>query len=619
MPVKELCRKHGFSDAACYGWRSKFAGMQVSEAKCPLKRMKIIMRMICLIKKLLWLLIVLGMGMPLLGASPTDDWATQPGFRVYIDSTGHLYPTSIAFVPQPTEEPEQPYYYVAELHGRIKVVTRNRAVYIYADNLLNFTPGPDGTEADGGIGLVGVCVHPTSGDLFATMVMDDHGVFRNKITRLRSHDGGRTAAEIEDILILSQDEMRGNAHQIQGCIFGPDGKLYASVGNGDQPRLGPELTSLQGKILRLNADGSPPPDNPFFDAENPHSARNYIYATGLRNPFALVWQGNNLIINENGVAVDRLLKIDAGMHVGYDGTDASFRMNATWLWGPGAVVPVGMDQVEDGGFPVSKRGHLFVGLMGSTEEWHQPGRVKVGREIQEIVLDPDGDITEPPQTFAKYVGNQTVSLVALASGPDGLYLGEFPLRQVGAEARILRIVYEPSAASAQTNALAGIQGVEVYENLGCAACHRLDGRGGSQGPDLTDVADNLRERLNSDTYLQSARTMLLTTAGPRNEALQTVLEKSGDERIQYWLAAHIRDPRFDNPKSEMPAFDIDQLELDALVKFLMTKEPPSWLTTRVETMLLVIKRHQKAAALGLAVGMFCLGAIVTFVGFKLWS
>ena len=33
MPVKELCRKHGFSDAAFYGWRSKFGGMQVSEAK----------------------------------------------------------------------------------------------------------------------------------------------------------------------------------------------------------------------------------------------------------------------------------------------------------------------------------------------------------------------------------------------------------------------------------------------------------------------------------------------------------------------------------------------------------------------------------------------------------
>jgi putative transposase len=33
VPVKELCRKHGFSDAAFYGWRAKFGGLQVNEAK----------------------------------------------------------------------------------------------------------------------------------------------------------------------------------------------------------------------------------------------------------------------------------------------------------------------------------------------------------------------------------------------------------------------------------------------------------------------------------------------------------------------------------------------------------------------------------------------------------
>ena len=33
VPVKDLCRKHGFSDAAFYGWRSKFGGLQVNEPK----------------------------------------------------------------------------------------------------------------------------------------------------------------------------------------------------------------------------------------------------------------------------------------------------------------------------------------------------------------------------------------------------------------------------------------------------------------------------------------------------------------------------------------------------------------------------------------------------------
>ncbi len=33
MPIAELCRKHGFSDASYYLWRSKFGGMSVSDAK----------------------------------------------------------------------------------------------------------------------------------------------------------------------------------------------------------------------------------------------------------------------------------------------------------------------------------------------------------------------------------------------------------------------------------------------------------------------------------------------------------------------------------------------------------------------------------------------------------
>ena len=35
MPVKELCRKHGFSEASYYLWRSKFGGMSVPDAKRP--------------------------------------------------------------------------------------------------------------------------------------------------------------------------------------------------------------------------------------------------------------------------------------------------------------------------------------------------------------------------------------------------------------------------------------------------------------------------------------------------------------------------------------------------------------------------------------------------------
>ena len=41
VPVKELCRKHGFSDAVFYGWRAKFGGMQVDDAKRLIENTKL--------------------------------------------------------------------------------------------------------------------------------------------------------------------------------------------------------------------------------------------------------------------------------------------------------------------------------------------------------------------------------------------------------------------------------------------------------------------------------------------------------------------------------------------------------------------------------------------------
>ena len=49
VPVKELCRKHGFSEASYYLWRSKFGGMDVSDAR----RLKVLEAENAKLKKLL--------------------------------------------------------------------------------------------------------------------------------------------------------------------------------------------------------------------------------------------------------------------------------------------------------------------------------------------------------------------------------------------------------------------------------------------------------------------------------------------------------------------------------------------------------------------------------------
>jgi glucose/arabinose dehydrogenase len=377
----------------------------------------------------------------------------DPGYNVRVVATGFQLPVNIAFVPNPGTSPGSPFYYVTELYGTIKVVTRSGQVRVYASNLLNFNP-TGAFPGSGEQGLTGIAVDPNSGDIFAAMLYDPDGIdgepHYSKVVRFHSTDGGLTAASQTTILAMP-GEPQGQSHQISNVSIGPDGKLYVHMGDGFDYTTSMNTNSFRGKILRMELDGRPVTTNPFYRASNGTNAQDYIYAYGFRNPFGGDWRATDGFHYEveNGPNVDRFAKVFSGRNYGFNDTDASMSTFALYNWSP-AVAPVNLVFIQQSrfggsGFPSSKWDHAFVTESGPT--WAD-GPQERGKRISEFVLSAAGARLSGPTPFITYNGTGKATVAALAAGPDGLYFSDlYPDQNFGTPvsggANILRIGFGP--------------------------------------------------------------------------------------------------------------------------------------------------------------------------------
>jgi hypothetical protein len=123
------------------------------------------------------------------------------------------------------------------------------------------------------------------------VLYSDEQTGHNELVRLRA--GGNTGSDQESVLQLLSTE--AGYHNGGDLAFGADGKLYVTVGEAHLPELAQDENELNGKILRLNPDGSIPADNPF-GGDNP------VYSLGHRNSFGICVDGGTDEIweTENG-------------------------------------------------------------------------------------------------------------------------------------------------------------------------------------------------------------------------------------------------------------------------------------------------------------------------------
>lgn len=251
--------------------------------------------------------------------------------------------------------------------GRIFILERTGEVKIVKDGVLLpelFADLP--SVAAGDRGLIGIAFDPD--------FLNNHYVYfyytgldlLNRLVRFNASGDVGT----EGPFIMYQTTFPSEQLHVGGGIrFGPDGKLYFAVGdNGYHPNA-QDLSNPHGKLLRINADGTIPTDNPFVGLAN---ALPEIWAYGFRNPWKFSFNpySNILYAGDVGEATtEEINKITKGGNYGWPSCEgvcnpnnASF-IDPIFTWGHnGGSAAVTLGPVYNGSlFPEEYQGRLFFG------------------------------------------------------------------------------------------------------------------------------------------------------------------------------------------------------------------------------------------------------------------
>ena len=183
--------------------------------------------------------------------------------------------------------------FVCEQRGRLRVI-KNGA--LLPTPFLTLTVSSSGER-----GLLGVAFDPafSTNQFIYLYYTATTPTIHNRISRFTAN--GDTVVAGSEVVIFELDNLSSATNHNGGALaFGPDGKLYAAVGENANSANAQSMNNVLGKMLRLNADGTIPTDNPFYRSA---AGRNRaIWALGLRNPFTFAFNpgGTELFINDVG-------------------------------------------------------------------------------------------------------------------------------------------------------------------------------------------------------------------------------------------------------------------------------------------------------------------------------
>jgi len=215
-------------------------------------------------------------------------------FKIEVIAQGLDTPWALAFAPDGR-------LFITERPGRVRIIKDGK--------LQNVKITIPGVYEQSESGLMGIAVHPdfdSNHYVYVYHTYRRNGTLLNRTLRFTEKNNSFTDQKI----IL--DNIPGNTTHDGGRIkFGPDQKLYITVGDVQDRQSSQDKNILTGKILRINDDGSIPKDNPYNNA---------VWSYGHRNPQGLAWHPTTqeLFSTEHGPSAhDEVNIIQKGANYGW--------------------------------------------------------------------------------------------------------------------------------------------------------------------------------------------------------------------------------------------------------------------------------------------------------------
>ena len=333
-------------------------------------------------------------------------YAPAPLFHTEVIASNLRAPWAVKFLPDGR-------VMFTEREGRVRVIENGKLL-----------PEPalvvQDIKAWSKMGLLGLALHPDFGSNHFVYTTECHGTGNqrgeNWVRLVRYREANNQFVEPK---VLLDNIPAFHNHAGGRLLFGPDGKLYVTTGDADDPLLAQRLDTLNGKILRLNDDGSIPSDNPFVGKPN---ARAEIWSYGHRNSQGISFhpQTGELWEAEHGPdGGDEINVVKKGQNYGWPfvthGRTASGVESAKWQFTP-SIGPADC-VVYDGAMFPALRGDLLVGAMrgeGIIRARLDGSRVsdverlifkQFGR-VREIAVAPDGALWITTSEFDPPEGRQ---------------------------------------------------------------------------------------------------------------------------------------------------------------------------------------------------------------------